>query len=92
MPDLWDTGMYPGVGVHSGSSSRVYHAYYQWVPYYLLMLAAAFYFPHLLWKVVNATLNRGINFSSLRLLKAAGQRLFFPMKTKMRRHRKRRRM
>jgi len=51
LPEVWESGgVYPGVGY--GSGGRVYHAYYQWVPYYCLLLASAFYLSHLLWKAL----------------------------------------
>ena len=68
---MWDSGVYPGVGY--GSGGRVYHAYYQWVPYYLLMLASAFYLPHLLWKVVDSDLCKAVQLTFIfRLLKEEG--------------------
>ena len=42
---------YPGVGPVEEGEERRYHAYYQWVPLYLLFLAVLLYAPHLLWKV-----------------------------------------
>ncbi|XP_068235272.1 innexin inx2-like isoform X3 [Palaemon carinicauda] len=42
--------VYPGVGPHTSSDSRIYHAYYQWVPFVLFLQGLMFYAPHWLWK------------------------------------------
>ena len=39
-----------GVGISSEEDDRVYHAYYQWVPYCLIFLTLLFSLPYFLWK------------------------------------------
>ena len=41
-------GPHPGVGPHSRHLEPVYHAYYQWIPYLLLLQAVSFYLPYML--------------------------------------------
>ena len=47
--------IHPGVGPvlndDGEDEDKIYHAYYQWVPHYLLLLALLFYAPHCIWKV-----------------------------------------
>lgn len=42
--------IHPGVG--NMTPSKTYHAYYQWVPYVLVLQALMFYIPHWLWKIL----------------------------------------
>jgi len=43
---------YPGVAPPTGDDKdKVYHAYYQWVPFVLFLQGVMFYLPHYLWKV-----------------------------------------
>lgn len=52
---------YPGVGPHDAENDDVvYHAYYQWVPFVLLLQAVLFYIPRYLWKNVEGGLFRTI--------------------------------
>lgn len=44
-----EEGAYPGVTPGRGQE-RLVHSYYMWVPHHLLLLAALFHLPHLLWK------------------------------------------
>ena len=39
-----------GVGISSEEDDRVHHAYYQWVPYFIIFLALLFCLPYFLWK------------------------------------------
>ena len=39
-----------GVGISSEEDDRVHHAYYQWVPYFLIFLTLLFSLPYFLWK------------------------------------------
>ena len=39
-----------GVGTAEEGDEKVYHAYYQWVPFLLALQGIMFYFPHWLWK------------------------------------------
>ena len=44
-----------GIGTHNPKTDeRIYHAYYQWVPFVLMLQAMMFYFPHLLLKNWNS--------------------------------------
>lgn len=45
---------YHGVGPLGKSEEPTYHAYYQWVPFVLLLQGFMFYFPHYLWKLHEA--------------------------------------
>lgn len=42
-----------GPGYVAGGNERKYHAYYQWVPFYLFMLALLFLVPHAIWKAID---------------------------------------
>ncbi|CAL4093611.1 unnamed protein product [Meganyctiphanes norvegica] len=44
--------VYPGVGPHLEDDERMYHAYYQWVPFVLFLQGILFYAPHWIWKTV----------------------------------------
>nr|CAJ58681.1 innexin inx1 [Homarus gammarus] len=55
VPRHWDKPLgdgvaYPGVGMHEDEDEIVYHAYYQWVPFVLVLQAIMFYVPRYLWK------------------------------------------
>lgn len=55
VPRHWDAPLgdgvaYPGVGTHEDEDEIKYHAYYQWVPFVLLLQAIMFYIPRYLWK------------------------------------------
>lgn len=42
--------IYPGVGPSKKTDERVYHAYYQWVPFVLFFQAVCFIAPYGLWR------------------------------------------
>jgi len=70
-----------GLGVSSPTDQRVYHAYYQWVPYFLIFLIVLFSIPHLIWEnsrhgnlVQNLT--SGVKVEKLRIDKLAEYILF----------------
>ncbi|VVC26051.1 Innexin [Cinara cedri] len=46
--------IYPGVASYSDESKHdvKYHAYYQWVPYILVLQGLMFYSPHWIWKIL----------------------------------------
>lgn len=55
VPRHWDAPLgdgvaYPGVGSHDDEDEIKYHAYYQWVPFVLVLQAIMFYIPRYLWK------------------------------------------
>ena len=55
LPRHWEgtqgkTNLNWGVGISSEEDTRVYHAYYQWVPYFLIFLTLLFSLPYSLWK------------------------------------------
>ena len=43
---------YPGLAPDVKDEEKTYHAYYQWVPFVLLLQGMLFYFPHWLWKTL----------------------------------------
>jgi len=43
---------YPGLAQPQQGDEKIYHAYYQWVPFVLLLQGMLFYFPHWLWKTL----------------------------------------
>lgn len=43
--------LHPGVGAEGTFSDRKYHAYYQWVPLFLLLQAVIFVIPHTMWRI-----------------------------------------
>ena len=43
---------YPGLAPDVQDEEKTYHAYYQWVPFVLLLQGMLFYFPHWLWKTL----------------------------------------
>ena len=43
---------YPGLAQPQKDDEKIYHAYYQWVPFVLLLQGMLFYFPHWLWKTL----------------------------------------
>ena len=52
LPRHWTgrPGLAWGVGISSEADERVYHAYYQWVPYFIIFLILLFSIPHFVWK------------------------------------------
>jgi len=52
LPRYWTgrPGLAWGVGISSSSDERIYHAYYQWVPYFLVLLVVLFSIPNFLWE------------------------------------------
>jgi len=47
-----DDHAYPGVApMTNDQQDKVYHAYYQWVPFVLFLQGVMFYLPHYLWKI-----------------------------------------
>eukprot|EP00095_Tigriopus_kingsejongensis_P000291 maker-scaffold253_size237113-snap-gene-1.34 protein:Tk00291 transcript:maker-scaffold253_size237113-snap-gene-1.34-mRNA-1 annotation:"GJ15793" len=53
----------PGVGFHQDDDPRIYHAYYQWVPLFVLFQSICFLSPILLWERVDG--NRFKNMISV---------------------------
>lgn len=46
----FDDFVYPGVGPEHKCPNKVYHSYYQWVPFVLFLQGILFYIPHWIWK------------------------------------------
>jgi len=59
--------LHHGVGPEEEGDERVYHAYYQWVPFFLSFQAIMFYVPHWIWKMMEGkkfdNLINGLNLS-----------------------------
>ncbi|XP_077488851.1 innexin inx2-like [Amblyomma americanum] len=47
-----DEVAYPGIAPHIEGEPRVYHGYYQWVCFVLLLQAMFFYIPRYIWKTI----------------------------------------
>ncbi|GBM83499.1 Innexin inx2 [Araneus ventricosus] len=57
VPDAWEKKVgvevpYPGVDKYTPGETRKYHAYYQWVCFFLFLQAIFFYIPRYFWKAV----------------------------------------
>ncbi|XP_055950194.1 innexin inx2-like [Argiope bruennichi] len=57
LPDAWEKKVgdevpYPGVDKYTPGEKRVYHAYYQWVCFFLFLQGIMFYIPKYFWKAM----------------------------------------